>query len=112
MVPGRIGGSVWAKYPCNANTAATYRGTSLIRNTPPVGPYSSRMPRVLGGSQGGGLFLMSEVPLYPCNAKTAAIYATTTETLRPCVLCEVRTASTTHRRAYRGTSLIRNSTPP
>ena len=26
------------------------RGTSLIRNSPPVGPYSSRMPRVLGGS--------------------------------------------------------------
>ena len=27
-----------------------YRGTSLIRNHPPVGPYSSPMPRVLGGS--------------------------------------------------------------
>jgi len=38
-----------------------YRGTSLIRNPPPVvalglGPY--------GGPRGGGLFLMSEVPLY------------------------------------------------
>jgi len=24
-----------------------YRGTSLIRNTPPIGPYSSPMPRDL-----------------------------------------------------------------
>ena len=41
-----------------------YRGTSLIRNRPPVGPYSSPMPRTLRGSQGGGCFLMSEVPMY------------------------------------------------
>jgi hypothetical protein len=31
-------------------------GTSLIRNTPPVGPCSRPMRRVLGGSQGGGGF--------------------------------------------------------
>jgi len=30
---------------------------------PPLGPYRRPMPRVLGGSQGGGRFLMSEVPL-------------------------------------------------
>jgi hypothetical protein len=36
-----------------------YRGTSLIRNRTPLGPYSRPMV-VLGG---GGLFLMSEVPL-------------------------------------------------
>ena len=41
-----------------------YRGTSLIRNTPLLGPYSRTIPRVLWRSQGGGLFLMSEVPLY------------------------------------------------
>ena len=26
-----------------------YRGTSLIRNFPPVGPYRRPVPRVLGG---------------------------------------------------------------
>jgi len=38
-------------------------GTSSIRNRFPVGPYSRAMPRALWWSQGGGLFLMSEVPL-------------------------------------------------
>jgi len=41
-----------------------YRGISLIRNTPLLGPYSRTIPRVLWWSFGGGLFLMSEVPLY------------------------------------------------
>ena len=41
-----------------------YRGTSLIRNTPLLGPYSRTMPRALWRSKGGGLFLMSEVTLY------------------------------------------------
>ena len=31
----------------NMNVAESYRGTSLIRNTPPVGTYSSPMPRDL-----------------------------------------------------------------
>ena len=40
-----------------------YRGTSLIRNRTTLGPCSRPMPRVLWRSQGGRLFLMSEVPL-------------------------------------------------
>ena len=32
-----------------------------MRNTPPVGPYSSPVPRDLSWSWGGGLFIMSEV---------------------------------------------------
>ena len=40
-----------------------YRGTSLIRNRAPLGPYTRTMPRVLWWSWGGGLFLMSEVLL-------------------------------------------------
>ena len=40
-----------------------YRGASLIRNDPLLGPCSRTMPRALRKSQGGGLFLMSEVPL-------------------------------------------------
>jgi len=45
-----------------------YRGTSIIRNSLPLGPYGRPMPRpmvILGG--GGGL--MSEVPLYS-NARS------------------------------------------
>ena len=42
----------------------TYRGTLLTRKHPPLGPYHRPMPRVVGGSQGGGRFLMGEMPLY------------------------------------------------
>ena len=42
----------------------SYRGTSLIKNHPLLGPYSRPMPRTLRWSYGGGLFFMSEVPLY------------------------------------------------
>ena len=38
----------------------------LIRNSAPLGPYSRTMPRALWSPWGGGLFLMSEVPLYAC----------------------------------------------
>ena len=41
-----------------------YRGTSPMRKRPPLGPYSRAVPRILGGSEGGWRFLMSEVPLY------------------------------------------------
>ena len=46
-----------------------YRGTSLIRNSAPLGPYSRTMPRALWWSYGGGRFLMSEVPLYRASAQ-------------------------------------------
>ena len=39
------------------------RGNSPIRNSAPLGPYSRTMPRALWNPKGGGLFLMSEVPL-------------------------------------------------
>ena len=41
-----------------------YRGTSLIRNCPSLGPYGRPLPRALWWSCGRGQFLMSEVPLY------------------------------------------------
>jgi len=41
-----------------------YRGTSLIINRTPLGPYSTMMLRALWWPRGGGQFLMSEVPLY------------------------------------------------
>ena len=37
--------------------------TSLTRKRTSLGPYRRPMPRVQGGSQGGGRFLMGEVPL-------------------------------------------------
>jgi len=41
--------------PCLAHRPGTaYRGTSLIRNSPPLGPYSRTMSRVLWRSWGGG----------------------------------------------------------
>jgi len=44
--------------------AVSYWGTSPIRKRAPLGPYRRPMPRVQGGSEGGGHFLMGEVPLY------------------------------------------------
>ena len=41
-----------------------YRGTSLMSKRTPLGPYRRPMPRVLGGSYGGGRFLVAEVPLH------------------------------------------------
>ena len=43
---------------------ASYRGASLIRNCAPLGPYSRIMPRALWWANGGGRFIVSEVPLY------------------------------------------------
>ena len=49
----------WARYPCALAPCGVldhifeyvlYRGTSLIRNRFPLGPYGRHMPRVLGGS--------------------------------------------------------------
>ena len=40
------------------------QGTSLIRESAPLGPYSRTMPRALWWSEGGGLILTSEVSLY------------------------------------------------
>ena len=41
-----------------------YRGTSLIRNSRPLGPYSKTLHRALWWPLWGGVVLMSEVPLY------------------------------------------------
>ena len=42
----------------------SYRGASLMRGTPLLGPYSRSDLGSYGGPIGGGLCLMSEVPLY------------------------------------------------
>ena len=53
-------------------TCVSFRGTSLIRNNPPVGPYSSPMVIL-----GGWVFLVSEVPLYVSSTWSAAQDAST-----------------------------------
>ena len=40
-----------------------YMGASLLRNIPPVGPYSRTMSRALWNPLRGGLLRMSEAPL-------------------------------------------------
>jgi hypothetical protein len=40
------------------------RGYLAYKKTPPLGPSSRLIPRDLWWSLGGGLFLVSEVPLY------------------------------------------------
>ena len=51
---------------------STYRVTFLITKCTPLGPYRRSMHRVLGGSQGGGRFLMSEAPLYRTSSRRTA----------------------------------------
>ena len=62
-----MGVVVWARYPCkflmSEKKTVLYRGTSLIRNSGRLEPYSRNMPRALWQSQGGGQLLMSEVAL-------------------------------------------------
>ena len=57
----------------SASGFRVYRGDSLIRKRPPPGLYRRPAPRVLGGSLGGGLFLMGEVSLQgfgsPCRER-------------------------------------------
>jgi hypothetical protein len=47
-----------------ATHRAEKRISSLTKKINPLGPYRRPMPRVLGGSQGGGRFLMGEIPLH------------------------------------------------
>ena len=62
---------MWVRLPCDVCVRLlcdvcardAHRGTSLIINCLPLGPYSRPMPRALEWSQGGGGVLMSEVPL-------------------------------------------------
>ena len=50
--------------PPQALDPTPYRGTSLIRNSALLGPYSRTMHRVLWWVLEGGHFLMRELPLY------------------------------------------------
>ena len=51
---------VFLATPLSSNRVKVLQG--YLR--PPLGPHCRTMPRALWGSEGGGCFLMSEVPLY------------------------------------------------
>ena len=48
------------------------RGTSLVKNTPPVGPYSSPMPRVYGDPAGAGVSYERGTPVCGIFARQRA----------------------------------------
>ena len=52
--------------------ASRCRGTSLIRKRTPLGPYRRPVPGVLGGSQGGGIFLWARYPCTPAPPPAVA----------------------------------------
>ena len=72
------------------------QGYLACRKCTPLGPYRRLMPRVLGGSQGGGRFPMIEVPL--CGACRTLAHLSHAEAGPAC-------------RSLNGTSLIRNPPP-
>ena len=43
-------GQAFGGSQCDSRLSVRYRGASLIRNHPTLGPYRRTMPRVLGGS--------------------------------------------------------------
>ena len=50
---------------------ATYRGTSLIRNSAPLEPNSRTMPRALKSPRGGGCFLRARYLCTPLTSESA-----------------------------------------
>ena len=70
------------------------RGTSLIRNSALLGPYRRPMPRVIGGSWGGGCFLTSEVPLYPSKGTARDLDQALILSTRPTGVLEILTPPT------------------
>ena len=70
-----------------------YRGTSLTRKQNPLGPYSRPTPRVLGGSQGVGVFLWAR---YPCMEESGVLdmgIRVTREPERLVIYCQTTSVS-------------------
>ena len=84
----------------------TVQGYLAHKIHPLLGPYSRHMPRVLGGSQGGERFLLSEVPLYcsPCQLHARGGISAPAAFAAACL--------PDSRLLYRGISLIRDGIPP
>ena len=104
-----------------------YRGTSLNKERLLLGPYSRTMSKAIWRSCGGGRFLMSEVPLYVSVKRPASqftpqdlgfrVWGSKWRAARVCdadcsIWCPAFLGpgwGTQGVRAFRGTSLIRNS---
>ena len=94
-------------YPRNS---PRYRGTSLIRNSAPPGPYSKTLHRALWWPSGRGLLQMSEVPRGPLRGwREGAVGLEWCEAMQG-YMYPARTKASSLR-PYRGTSLIRNHLP-
>ena len=85
-----------------------YRITSLMRSNPLLGPYSRTIHRVLGGSQGGGHFHVSEVPLQVSPWELRTTLGWSAPGLR---VSQKFSRGTDSGRVYTGALLMRNSAP-
>ena len=72
-----------------------YRGPSLIRNRPDLGPYIRAMLRALWGSWGQGHFSLNEVPLYKLLSQEPFPW---TKREKGCLLIRKHTSLTGRRR--------------
>ena len=108
---------------CGIPLSSEYSSTSLTRKRTPLGPYRRPMSRVLGGGQGGGRFLMNEVPLYGTFETVKSRFwpwlgpLSVRKSSGPCQLFPVRSEaaglrgrSCTHY-GYSGTSPMKTPTP-
>ena len=84
---------------------SVFRGTSLIRDSPPPGPYSRPMPGALWWSYEGRWFLRNEVPLYNVFVGPLSPTLSLGKGSQRTRVIDLKTK-------YRGTSLIRNCSPP
>jgi hypothetical protein len=66
LFPGTTGGG-WSTHRGIQERRRRYRGTSLKRNSAPIGPYSRTMLRALWWSYGGGGCFLSAK--YPCTSE-------------------------------------------
>jgi hypothetical protein len=59
-----LGGALPTRCGAGGPRARPAAGTSIIRNSAPLAPYTLNVPRALRRPEGGGLFLESEVALW------------------------------------------------
>ena len=113
-----------------AGSPHTIRGTSLMRNSLPLGPYSRTLSRALWGPLGRVQFLVSEVFLFRCLLQKARVSLRATPitgdelargnwpVLNQVLVSAIssrkhcRACAQSYRAHCRGTSPIRNRPPP
>ena len=76
---------------CGAPAGGAYRGTSPIRNSPLLGPFSRTVYKALWWPRGEGIFSMSKEPLYIAFAGTAT--SPPSPTSREVIPCSLETGA-------------------